>query len=129
MNSHLSLFSYLNNNYVSECGRHFTTPEGTFSSPNFPGRYPHSRNCVWTIQVPRGRRVTLRFDNFNIESHSNCRYDYVDVSILFLGIFYAVFCGVKCSKQRKPLTGHGRDRIGGWIYKYLCNQCLSPLML
>ena len=23
----------------------------------------------------------------------------------------------------------GRDRIGNWIYKYLCNQCLTPLIL
>ena len=23
----------------------------------------------------------------------------------------------------------GRDHIGRWIYNYLCNQCISPLML
>ncbi|XP_071156308.1 cubilin-like isoform X2 [Mytilus edulis] len=63
---------------VEECGGYLTTPIGSFSSPNFPGRYPHSRTCEWKIRVPHGRRVTLNFDSFNIEASRTC-YDYVDV--------------------------------------------------
>jgi len=57
-------------------------PIGTFQSPNFPGNYPHSRICRWKITVTPGRRITIRFDTFNIEDHRSCRYDYVAVSLL-----------------------------------------------
>ena len=85
---------------------------------------------MWRIQVPRGRRVTLRFDNFNIESHSNCRYDYVDVSILFLeirikGVFMQFFCGVKCSKQRKPLSDRGCRGRGRMVVGFTTTYVIS----
>ncbi|XP_078582053.1 cubilin-like isoform X2 [Branchiostoma floridae x Branchiostoma japonicum] len=64
---------------VESCGGQLTTPTGTFTSPNFPGQYPHSRRCLWQITVPQGRRITLTFNAFNIENHSSCRYDYIAV--------------------------------------------------
>ncbi|XP_061178089.1 cubilin-like [Saccostrea echinata] len=64
---------------VEECGGEFTTSTGTFTSPNFPGQYPHRRICTWLIKVPQGRRVSLTFESLNIEASSTCYYDYVSV--------------------------------------------------
>ncbi|XP_021357124.1 cubilin-like [Mizuhopecten yessoensis] len=64
---------------VEVCGGDKTTPTGTFTSPNFPGQYAHSRVCTWLITVQPGRRVSLTFDTFNLETGSNCRFDYVAV--------------------------------------------------
>ncbi|XP_060075561.1 cubilin-like [Ylistrum balloti] len=64
---------------VEVCGGEMTSPTGSFTSPNFPGQYPHSRVCTWLITVQQGRRVSLTFDNFNLEGDLVCRFDYVAV--------------------------------------------------
>ena len=56
------------------------TPTGVITSPNYPGQYPHRRICIWKIRVAEGRRVTLTFDEFDLEAHPRCLYDYVTVS-------------------------------------------------
>lgn len=66
---------------ISACGGDMVTPVGSFTSPNYPGQYPHSRTCEWKIKVQRGRKVSLKFDNFNLEPHRNCQFDYIEVSI------------------------------------------------
>ena len=55
------------------------SPTGVITSPNYPGQYPHRRICVWKIRVAEGRRVTLTFDEFDLEAHPRCVYDYVTV--------------------------------------------------
>ncbi|KAK2147338.1 hypothetical protein LSH36_558g01028 [Paralvinella palmiformis] len=63
---------------VEECGGDLTTPSGTFSSPNYPGLYAHRRRCSWTIRVASGRRITLAFNDFDLEEQEKCyRYDAV----------------------------------------------------
>ena len=43
---------------------------GTFTSPNYPGEYPHNVDCVWVITAPAGERIQLDFiEQFAIESH------------------------------------------------------------
>ncbi|XP_077993791.1 cubilin-like [Glandiceps talaboti] len=63
---------------IEECGGDLTNPSGTFSSPNYPGQYAHSRVCEWRITVTSGHRITLTFTDFNIEQSSTCSYDYVE---------------------------------------------------
>jgi cubilin len=53
---------------------------GSIQSPGYPGNYPHSRDCEWTIYAPLGKRIQFHFAALNIESHSNCSFDYVEVS-------------------------------------------------
>ena len=65
---------------TSGCGGEFVTPTGVITSPNYPGQYPHRRFCIWTIRVADDRRVTLTFDDFDLEAHARCRYDAVLVS-------------------------------------------------
>merc|ERR1719187_2789122 len=38
------------------------------TSPNFPGNYPDSTDCDWTISVPFGQKVKLEFKKFDTES-------------------------------------------------------------
>ncbi|KAJ8306835.1 hypothetical protein KUTeg_014919 [Tegillarca granosa] len=66
------------------CGGDLTTDSGTLNSPNYPGQYAHSRQCTWKIKVQPGRRVTLNFNDLDIESHSRCLFDFVAV---YNGIF------------------------------------------
>nr|KAG5692365.1 hypothetical protein BaRGS_007978 [Batillaria attramentaria] len=65
---------------VEECGGDLTTPTGTFTSPNYPGQYAHSRQCVWRITVQQGRRIRLTFPDFGLEYSRTCAWDYVMVT-------------------------------------------------
>lgn len=52
---------------------------GTINSPGYPGNYPHSRDCMWTVQVPLGKRIQFHFAFLSIELHPDCTYDYLRV--------------------------------------------------
>ena len=59
----------------------FTNPQGNFSSPNHPSRYPSYLNCLWTITAAPGHYIHLYFLYFNLEYGSSyCPYDYLEVS-------------------------------------------------
>ncbi|XP_070536661.1 cubilin-like [Ptychodera flava] len=64
---------------IEGCGGELTTPTGSFTSPNYPGQYAHSRQCDWLITVASGHRVKLRFRDMELETSSTCHYDYVEV--------------------------------------------------
>ncbi len=40
---------------------------GTFSSPNYPGKYFVRLNCIWTINAPINYSIRLSFDDFETE--------------------------------------------------------------
>uniref|UniRef100_A0A3Q1IYA9 Uncharacterized protein n=1 Tax=Anabas testudineus TaxID=64144 RepID=A0A3Q1IYA9_ANATE len=61
------------------CGGTFTDSEGIIISPNWPNNYAHNRQCLYLIRIPAGERVALNFTDMNLESHSNCMFDYVEV--------------------------------------------------
>ncbi|KAK2886327.1 cubilin [Channa argus] len=61
------------------CGGTFTESEGIIISPNWPNNYAHNRQCVYLIRLPAGEKVALNFTNLNLESHSTCIFDYVEV--------------------------------------------------
>ncbi|KAL9973592.1 hypothetical protein ACROYT_G020067 [Oculina patagonica] len=46
--------------------RRLSGSSGTFLSPNFPYYYPDDVRCIWTISVPAGNVVKLRFENFEL---------------------------------------------------------------
>ncbi|CAB0044896.1 unnamed protein product [Trichogramma brassicae] len=52
---------------------------GHLESPNYPEEYQSSKECVWRLSVPQDYQVALKFQSFEIESHDNCVYDYVEV--------------------------------------------------
>ncbi len=54
-----------------------TAPSGVIMSPNYPNMYDDHDDCGWTIEVPQNHVVDLRFEDFDVEPHSNCSFDYV----------------------------------------------------
>lgn len=66
------------------CGGTFTDSEGIIISPNWPNNYAHNRQCLYLIRLPAGERVSLNFTDMNLESHSNCIFDYVEVRCVFV---------------------------------------------
>ena len=61
----------------SQAGQVITVPGTTIISPNHPGDYQNNLDCQVSIQF--SERVRIRFEAFNVESHSSCRYDYLEV--------------------------------------------------
>lgn len=63
----------------SECGGVINGENGEISSPGFPKKYPLNKECTWIILAPKGKTIKLLFQEFELEKHSNCRYDYLEV--------------------------------------------------
>lgn len=56
-------------------------PMGTLGSPdpNLDGRYEPYMDCLWTIEMPVNKAINLTFTSFDLESATDCRFDYVNV--------------------------------------------------
>ena len=54
-----------------------SAPQGLITSPNYPDMYDNDDDCAWLIQVDENHVVQLAFEDFDVEPHSNCSYDYV----------------------------------------------------
>ncbi|XP_070578756.1 blastula protease 10-like [Ptychodera flava] len=65
----------------SVCGGKITvTSTGTVTSPNYPGNYGDNQECHWLLQGPAGSRISVRFNDFYVESGgSDCVYDRFEV--------------------------------------------------
>lgn len=61
------------------CGGYFTQSTNDFTSPNYPNPYPHRRVCVWRIEVATGQAIQLTIKDFDLETHSDCRFDVLEV--------------------------------------------------
>ena len=61
------------------CGNDLIDTTGVITSPGFPDNYPHQRECTWTITAPEGNQILLNVTDFNLESHYNCQYDYLEI--------------------------------------------------
>ena len=66
----------------SGCGGDLTSSTGDIESPNYPQRYPHNAECIYTITVARGSTVTITFAGTDIELARQCQYDFLEVCIL-----------------------------------------------
>lgn len=53
---------------------------GTITSPGSPGPYPPNRDCRWHLKAPNDRRIKLTFFSLQIENHSTCNHDFVEVT-------------------------------------------------
>ena len=61
------------------CGGIIKDDHGMIRSPVDVENYPHGADCHWIIQAPAGSVIRLTWLTFALESHDNCRYDYVEV--------------------------------------------------
>ncbi|KAK2582771.1 hypothetical protein KPH14_005036 [Odynerus spinipes] len=61
------------------CGSHYVKQNGVIRSPNYPQSYPNSKECVWVIEAPNRQKVTLKINSFELEQHSSCIFDYLEI--------------------------------------------------
>ena len=70
-------------NVTIDCSSPFdevTTPGTSIMSPNYPNNYGSGQDCQVTIRFAGSPTVLIEFDPlYNIESHSSCSYDYLEV--------------------------------------------------
>ncbi|TNN61134.1 Cubilin [Liparis tanakae] len=61
------------------CGGELTASYGNINSPGYPGNYPPSRDCYWTVTVAPGLLITFAFGTLSLEHHSDCSFDFLEV--------------------------------------------------
>ncbi|KAM6953504.1 cubilin [Aplochiton taeniatus] len=61
------------------CGGVLTADYGNINSPGYPGNYPPSRDCYWTVNVSPGLLITFAFGTLSLETHPDCNYDYLEI--------------------------------------------------
>ncbi|BHF62984.1 Bone morphoproteintic protein 1 [Sparganum proliferum] len=61
------------------CGGYLTADKGTITSPANLITYPPNNKCIWRIEVSAGFSVQLSFDSFELEEHSDCSSNYVEI--------------------------------------------------
>ncbi|NXP46894.1 ASTL metalloendopeptidase, partial [Heliornis fulica] len=62
----------------SRCSTILDTFSGSLTSTNYPRNYSDNTNCVWLIRN-RSRKITLRFQAFELQKTEGCQGDYVKV--------------------------------------------------
>ncbi|XP_024411108.2 CUB and zona pellucida-like domain-containing protein 1 [Desmodus rotundus] len=64
---------------IPNCGGYLDTPDGSFTSPNYPNSHPEMAYCVWHIQVEEGYKIKLNFKEIFLEVDEHCRFDFIAV--------------------------------------------------
>ncbi|KAH8330032.1 hypothetical protein KR074_010232, partial [Drosophila pseudoananassae] len=65
---------------------------GTLASPGSPGNYPKNRDCQWHLVVANSKRIKLTFFSLQLEQHTDCNFDYVEVKDVISGRQLAKYC-------------------------------------
>ncbi|KAG7322698.1 hypothetical protein KOW79_014044 [Hemibagrus wyckioides] len=65
-------------NEEQTCGGKMIKPQGTIQTPNWPEKnYPSGITCSWLITVEPDKVIEVKFDKFDVERDTYCRFDYV----------------------------------------------------
>ena len=56
-----------------------TIPGTAIISPNFPRNYDDEKDCEVTIRFSTNQKVAITIEAFDVESHFNCGYDFLDL--------------------------------------------------
>ncbi|KAJ8289762.1 hypothetical protein GJAV_G00005060 [Gymnothorax javanicus] len=68
---------------AKSCGGVLSPEGGNFSSPHFPSFYPPALDCKWTIEVPKGQKVRVKFSMFRMKEPGVdvrvCNKDYLEM--------------------------------------------------
>ncbi|XP_060048215.1 cubilin [Erinaceus europaeus] len=65
--------------FVQGCGGELSGATGSFSSPGYPNSYPPNKECIWYIHTAPGSSIQLTIHDFDVEYHSTCNYDALEV--------------------------------------------------
>ncbi|KOC70062.1 Cubilin [Habropoda laboriosa] len=71
--------TYLFIDATKVCGGHYVKMTGVIRTPNYPERYPGRKDCEWIIEAPNRQRIILNVKKFDLEEHSNCIFDYLEI--------------------------------------------------
>ena len=99
---------------------YLATAEPTnITSPGYPNKYnyPNDVNsCITTLYANEGQPIALEFEEFDIEDHSRCRYDYLEV---LNGIaFYTIRLGKKSMSYHNIYSGY-HEMKKGYVLNYI----------
>lgn len=92
------------------CGGVITDPQGVITSPNYPNQYSFFLDCEYLIQRNPNDIIIIEFDDqFGIERHPTCMYDYLDI---YLGNntrapHYGPYCSTNETFKPPMLTSTG----------------------
>ncbi|XP_070690743.1 suppressor of tumorigenicity 14 protein homolog [Pempheris klunzingeri] len=79
----IAVFKAIPKSQVKTCGGVLSNNEGIFTSPLHPSFYPPAMDCKWTIKVPTGKKVRVKFTVFRMKEPGVdirvCHKDYVEV--------------------------------------------------
>ncbi|XP_066015023.1 deleted in malignant brain tumors 1 protein [Pocillopora verrucosa] len=50
------------------------------TSPGYPNNYPNGIDCEYWVYIPYGKALRIYFNEFQVESHSSCSYDYLRIA-------------------------------------------------
>lgn len=65
---------------TSGCGGNINhLVRGSIVSPNYPNPYGVNTQCDWRITVSKGSVVQLLFSDLELEEHTQCYFDYVEI--------------------------------------------------
>ena len=80
-----------------------STAGGQIETPNYPSNYNNNADITFPLEVATGYFIKLTFHTFDIEAHSRCGFDYVQV-LDTDGSELAKLCG---NSLPTPLTSSG----------------------
>ncbi|XP_054838251.1 CUB and zona pellucida-like domain-containing protein 1 [Eublepharis macularius] len=72
-------YYFISPDSVENCGGRLQSPEGSFTSPNYPSPHPPFTYCVWHIQTEANSKINLTFSEIFVEMDENCRFDFVAI--------------------------------------------------
>lgn len=64
---------------IAGCSRTYEQEYGYLKSPGWPDVYPHNIDCTIILRAPQNNTISFFFNNFNVESHAQCAFDYLEV--------------------------------------------------
>ncbi|XP_073422721.1 embryonic protein UVS.2-like [Dendrobates tinctorius] len=74
-----------------QCGGTYYAAQRNITSPNYPNNYGGNLRCNYTITAPVGRRIVLTITEFQMEPHTYCMYD--NIQIQDVKTRYGPYCG------------------------------------
>ncbi|XP_071956327.1 A disintegrin and metalloproteinase with thrombospondin motifs 16-like isoform X2 [Antedon mediterranea] len=68
------------NGYVPSCSMTMSKNGGVILSPSYPEPYKNNFECETVIQAKQSDVVELTLEEFEVEFHNSCRYDYLQIT-------------------------------------------------
>ncbi|XP_022777576.1 fibroblast growth factor receptor homolog 1-like isoform X3 [Stylophora pistillata] len=106
------------------------------TSPEYPNFYPDGMDCTYWVNISLGWTLTIYFRDFEVESQSSCRYDYLRITNE-RNVLFGKYCGTETGRsvsvtgRYAVITFHsdGSVRKKGYNLIFSDPNCVSPRIL